>query len=81
MRKTQGSLHRKWKERGRKRTKMKVKTLINKLKKLPQDSVVIFVNTDMVNNGAYAVSTVSDWEDGTVVLDSNYKKNYWEGEE
>jgi len=60
---------------------MKVKTLINKLKKLPQDSKVIYVNTDMVNNGAYEVNTVTDYEDGTVVLDSNYKKNYWEDEE
>ena len=59
---------------------MKVKTLINKLKKLPQDSKVIYVNTDMVNNGAYEVNTVTDYEDGTVVLDSNYKKNYWEDE-
>lgn len=60
---------------------MKVKTLINKLKKMPQDATVIFVNTDMVNNGAYAVSTVEDYQDGTVVLDSNYKKNYWKDEE
>jgi len=60
---------------------MKVKTLINKLKKLPQDSKVIYVNTDMVNNGAYEVNTVTDYEDGTVVIDSNYKKNYWEDEE
>jgi hypothetical protein len=59
---------------------MKVKTLINKLKKMPQDSKVIYVNTDMVNNGAYEVNTVDDYEDGTVVLDSNYKKNYWEDE-
>lgn len=60
---------------------MKVKTLIIKLKKLPQDSKVIYVNTDMVNNGAYEVNTVTDYEDGTVVLDSNYKKNYWEDDE
>lgn len=60
---------------------MKVKTLINRLKKLPPDSKVIYVNTDMVNNGAYDVNTVTDYEDGTVVLDSNYKKNYWEDDE
>lgn len=60
---------------------MKVKTLINKLKKMPQDSKVIYVNTDMVNNGAYEVNKVDDYEDGTVVIDSNYKKNYWEDEE
>ena len=60
---------------------MKVKTLINRLKKMPQDSKVIYVNTDMVNNGAYEVNTVTDYEDGTVVLDSSYKKNYWEDEE
>lgn len=59
---------------------MTVKTLINKLKKMPMDSKVIFVNTDMIVNGAYEVTEAEDYEDGTVVLDSNYKKNYW-GEE
>ena len=59
---------------------MTVKTLTNKLKKMPMDSRVIFVNTDMVVNGAYEVTEVDDYEDGTVVLDSNHKKNYWEDE-
>ena len=60
---------------------MTVKTLINKLKKMQQDSKVVIPNTDTFENGAYDVNTVTDYEDGTVVLDSNYKKNYWEDDE
>ena len=59
---------------------MTVKTLINKLKKMPMDSRVIFVNTDMILSGAYEVTEVDDYGDGTVVLNSNHKKNYWEDE-
>lgn len=59
---------------------MKVKTLINKLKKMPEDSKVIFLNTDTFINGAYEVTEVEDLEDGTVLLDSNHKKNYWREE-
>ena len=59
---------------------MKVKQLINKLKKMPEDSKVIFLNTDTFINGAYEVTDVADMEDGTVLLDSNHKKNYWENE-
>ena len=60
---------------------MKVKTLINRLKKMPQDSKVIFVCSDVMESGAYDVDMVEDYEDGTVVIDSNYKKNYWEDDE
>ena len=60
---------------------MTVKTLIKKLSKMPSDSNVIFVNTDMFVNGAYEVTAVNDFEDGTVVLYSNHKKNYWENKE
>jgi len=56
---------------------MTVKTLINKLKKMPSDSIVIFVNTDMIVNGAYEVTEVDDYDDGTVCLDSDHEKNYW----
>lgn len=59
---------------------MTVKTLINKLKKMPMDSKVIFVNTDVFENGGYEVTELYDTDDGTVVLDSNHKKNYWEDE-
>lgn len=59
---------------------MKVKQLINKLKKMPEDSKVIFLNTDTFINGAYEVTDVADMEGGTVLLDSNHKKNYWENE-
>ncbi len=61
---------------------MKVKTLIKKLSKMPSDSAVIFVNTDVFVPGAYEVTDVVDFEDGTVLLDSNHHKNHWRrGEE
>ena len=44
------------------------------------DHKVIFTNTDLFVNGSYEVTELHDGEDGTVVLDSNYKKNYWEDE-
>ena len=59
---------------------MKVKQLIDKLKKMPQENKVIFVNSDVFLNGAYEVDRVDDYQDGTVVLDSLFKKNYWKDE-
>jgi len=59
---------------------MTVKQLINKLKKMPQDSKVIYVSTHLFVSGAYDVDKVDDYQDGTVVIDSKYKKNYWEDE-
>lgn len=59
---------------------MTVKTLIKKLLEMPMDNRVIFVNTDVFVNGAYEVTEAEDYSDGTVVLDSNHKKNYWEEE-
>lgn len=60
---------------------MKVKQLIKKLNKLPQDSKVTFENTDIFNDGIYEVTEVLDMVDGTVLLESNYKKNYLRKEE
>lgn len=59
---------------------MTVKQLINRLKKMPEDSEVIFVNTSMFIDGAYSVTKVEDMEDGTVLLESNHKKEWWEEE-
>lgn len=56
---------------------MTVIQLIRKLEKMPQDSEVLFVNTTMINAGAYEVTKVDDYQDGTVVLDSDYKTDYW----
>lgn len=59
---------------------MTVKTLIKKLLEMPMDNKVIFTNTDVFENGGYEVTELYDADDGTVVLDSNHKKNYWEDE-
>ena len=56
---------------------MTVKQLINRLKKMPEDSHVIFENDSCFNDGAYSVTKVVDYEDGTVVLESNHKKEWW----
>lgn len=57
---------------------MKVKQLIKKLEKLPEDAVVVLTNTEIYVDGMYEVTDVDDWVDfnNTVVLDSNHKKNY-----
>ena len=60
---------------------MTVHQLIKELQKMPQHCKVIFVCSDVMNSGAYDVDMVEDYEDGTVVIDSNYKKNYWEDDE
>ena len=60
---------------------MKVKQLIKKLNKLPQDSKVTFENMDIFDDGIYEVTEVLDMVDGTVLLYSNYKKNYLREEE
>ena len=56
---------------------MTVKQLINKLSKMPEGAKVISVNTEMYVSGAYEINSVEDWKDGTVLLDSDYKKNFW----
>lgn len=55
---------------------MTVQQLIKKLNKLPQDSVVTFENTDIFNDGIYEVTEVEDMKDGTILLESDYVKNY-----
>ena len=62
----------------RKWCKMKVKQLIKKLEKLPEDAVVVLTNTEIYVDGMYEVTDVDNWVDfnNTVVLDSNHKKNY-----
>lgn len=59
---------------------MTVKELIDKLSKMPSGNKVIFENTDFFVQGAYEVTDVKDFEDGTVFLDSDHEKNYWEDE-
>lgn len=57
---------------------MTVKELVNKLSEMPQDSKVIIENTVLIETGAFDVDGVLDFHDGTVVLESDYKTNYWE---
>ena len=51
---------------------------MRKLKSMPEDAKVIFCITHAIIEGAYEVDKVEDWKDGTVFLDSEHTKNYWE---
>lgn len=55
---------------------MTVDQLIKKLSKMPKDSKVLFPNNDFYIKGIYDVDSVDNEGDGTVLLDSRYKKNY-----
>ena len=55
---------------------MTVKQLVKILTRLPEESRVLFENTDIFLNGYYEVTEVDDFGNGIVVLDSNHKKNY-----
>lgn len=52
---------------------MKVKTLINKLKKMPQEAEVIIPNRSFYKNNLY-IATYVDYEGGCVFIDTDYKK-------
>lgn len=43
---------------------------------MPKDSKVLFPNNDFYIKGIYDVDSVDNEGDGTVLLDSRYKKNY-----
>lgn len=57
---------------------MTTKQLIKKLSKFPDNTRVLFSNSRMYNEGYYEVTEIDDWseQDGAVVLDSNYKRNF-----
>lgn len=55
---------------------MTAKQLSEYLKSVPEDSTVIFENTDAVANGMYEVKSFIPYDDGTVLLCTDYKVNY-----
>ena len=55
---------------------MTAKQLSDYLKSVPDDSTILFENTDAVPNGLYEVKSFIPYEDGTVLLCTDYKVNY-----
>lgn len=52
---------------------MKVKTLINKLKKMPQEVEVIIPNYSLYKDNLY-IATCVDYEGNCVFIDTDYKR-------
>ena len=53
---------------------MTVKELIKKLSKCPEDSEVLIPNDSMYLEGHYYVTNIEEYEDGTIVIDTDYEK-------
>lgn len=63
---------------------MTVKELIKKLSKCPEDSEVLIPNDSMHLDGHYYVTNIEEYDDGTIVIDTDYEKrdeDRWENEE
>lgn len=60
---------------------MTVKELIKKLSKCPEDSEVLIPNDAMYFDGCYYVTNIEEYDDGTIVIDTDYEKREEDGEE
>ena len=54
---------------------MTVAQLIKKLQKMPQDAIVTMSNNDCYINGEYIVTSVEDYDIGTVEICTDYERN------
>lgn len=53
---------------------MTVKQLIKKLSKCPEDAKVLIPNDEMYEDGMYYATNIEEYDDGTVLIDTDYKK-------
>ena len=53
---------------------MTVGELINKLSKLDPDKTVIIENNNNFVDGFYATTNVIDWDNKSVLIDTNYEE-------
>lgn len=60
---------------------MTVKQLMNKLKKMPEDAEVLIPNSEMNVDGIYYATNIEEYEDGTVLIDTDYEKRVKEWDE
>lgn len=51
-----------------------VKQLIKKLSKYSEDTEVLIPNSEMYVDGIYHVTNIEEYIDGTVLIDTDYKK-------
>lgn len=59
---------------------MTVKQLINKLKKYPEDAKIVVDNDESCFPGIYFATSVDEYEEGTVLIATDYRKmvDEWE---
>ena len=63
---------------------MTVKQLIKKLSKCPEDAEVLIPNDSMYFDGHYYATNIEEYDDGTILIDTDYEKrdeDGWENEE
>lgn len=53
---------------------MKVKQLIKKLSKCQEDAEVLIPNDEMYIDGMYYATCVEEYDDGTVLIDTDYEE-------
>lgn len=53
---------------------MTVKQLIKKLSKCPEDAKVLIPNDAMYFDSMYYATNIEEYDDGTVLIDTDYKK-------
>jgi len=53
---------------------MTVKQLMNKLKKYPEDANVVLDNDESCLDGIYFATSVEEYEEGVVLIATDYKK-------
>ena len=54
---------------------------MNKLKKMPEDAEVLIPNSEMNVDGIYYATNIEEYEDGTVLIDTDYEKRVKEWDE
>lgn len=53
---------------------MTVKQLIKKLSKYPENAEILIPNSEMYFDGMYYVTNIEEYDDGTILIDTDYKK-------
>jgi len=57
---------------------MTVKQMIKKLSKYPEDAKVLIPNDEMHIEGMYYATNIEEYDDGTVLIDTDYEKRFKE---
>lgn len=57
---------------------MTVKQMIKKLSKYPEDAKVLIPNDEMYIEGMYYATSIEEYDDGTVLIDTDYEKKFKE---